>query len=241
MARCPEARRSELDCLDQALRGLGVAHCEAIVDLAAGHGFVTDHLVRYLGPGGRAYAVDESAEMLRYVPRHPQIEHCAGKLGDLSFVRDDCVDLAVTFASFHHVNNKNQVLDEVARVLRRGGIVIISDVCDETPTQRFFDSVVRDHSETGHETDFLTAQWLALLAARSKLEHVSSTLEPTPWRFASLQEMAAFMDDLFGLTMDREALVEAIHECLPVRAMPHSDEVELGWSQGFHVLRKRVA
>lgn len=238
MTTFPKARQSELDHLDSVLRGLAVSPCGSIADLGAGHGFVTGHMLRFLAPGGRIHAQDTSAEMLAHVPVHPQIEHHVTKLDRLSSLATGSIDLALTFASFHHVNNKNQVLEEIARVLRPGGLFIISDVCDETPTQRFFDSVVRYHSETGHETDFLTDAWVRLLARRARLEVVSSSLVPTPWRFDRTADMLAFMHDLFGLILEVDALADAIERLLAVDVEPATGKVVVGWSQGVHVLRQ---
>lgn len=240
MKAFPEARRSELDYLDAVLDNLHVRQCRSIADLGAGHGFVTAHLLRFLASDGRIHALDNSAEMLRHVPLHHQIEHHVTKLDRLSCLKDGSVDLAVTFASFHHVANKNQVLEEIARVLAAQGVFIISDVCDCTPTQRFFDSVVRDHSETGHETDFLTEEWIRLLADRAGLDVVSSALVPTPWRFDTPADLLAFVYDLFGLTLHMEALADAVQRLLPMQVDPDNGQVVLRWTQGVHVLRRRT-
>lgn len=237
MAAYPNVRRSELDCLDRALARVGIDRCDQIVDLGAGHGFVTTHLLRYLRPGGTVHAVDDSAEMLSHLPAHPAIHRYAAKLDRLAVLRGGSVDLAISFASFHHVPNKNQVLHELARLLKPGGIFIISDVCDETPTQRFFDSVVSDHSITGHETDFLTGPWVALLARRAGLDVVFSAEEPTDWRFDSMRDLVAFVNDLFSLMLAPETLEATVRQLLPM-SIGADGRVVLHWTQGFHVLSK---
>jgi ubiquinone/menaquinone biosynthesis C-methylase UbiE len=240
MRRCPDARTCELDGLAAAIRRLGARDCERIIDLGAGHGYATDCLLQFLQPTGVVYAVDTSEEMLAHLPAHPRVMPLMSSLDRLSCLAADSIDLAVTLATFHHVVNKNQVLLEIRRVLRPGGCLVIADVADHTPTQRFFDEIVRYHCVTGHEADFLTEAWIKMIAERAGLEWVSSTLEETPWRFARPSDLLAFVHDLFALTLDINALHASVEDILSTRIDPESRETLLSWTLCYHALRKRA-
>src|SRR5262245_54197530 len=197
MQRTPYARGRELEELKLTLDQLAISSCTSIVDLGAGHGFVTQNLLLdYLADNGIVYAVDGSEDMLSHLTLHPKIRTLISSLDNLHCMHDS-IDLIVSLAVFHHITYKKQVFLEVHRVLKRGSYFVLVDICDDTKTQVFFDNVVRKFCRTGHDFDFLDRNWVCLLADKAKIERVSSEIKDTPWKFGSESELIRFVKDIF--------------------------------------------
>ncbi len=237
MSACPDAREAELQALCGLLERLGIHDCGVIADLGAGHGYATLRLTRFLKPGGVIYAIDNSSEMLDRISTHRQVKSVVSKFDCLEF-EDSSVDMAVTLATFHHIINKNRVLEEVHRILRPGGHFIVADVYDSTPVQRFFDEVVRSHCITGHDADFLTTEWVQMIARRAKMECVSSTVEETPWKFRSEAESRAFFRQLFSLRLGLQEMDAMLRNTLGDSLLDREGNVLVPWTLGYHALRK---
>jgi ubiquinone/menaquinone biosynthesis C-methylase UbiE len=108
------------------------AHGEAI-DLGCGPGYLAVEMARQ-APGLHATGVDLSDEMLTeaegYARRHKTAQAVLFKKGDVQQIpfEKGSVDLVVSTLSLHHWGDPVAVLDEVARVLRRGGSFLIFDL-----------------------------------------------------------------------------------------------------------------
>jgi SAM-dependent methyltransferase len=237
MQRAPDARAAEIEKLRIVLSGLGVTRCRRIVDLGAGHGYATAALLDHLAADGIIFAVDNSPHMAEHIPRHSKIRPMVAPLDRLD-IEADTIDLAVSLATFHHVTHKTLVMREVKRILRTGGYIVIADVNEGTPTQQFFDHVVRKYCATGHDLDFLDHQWVDLIARRAGIELVSSTVEWTDWRFESESVMLEFLRNLMNLELEVTQLKPLVDEWLQPRAGPHPGSFILPWSLGYHALRK---
>ena len=95
------------------------------VDTACG----TGRLVRRLaGRGHRALGIDRSDDMVRQARRTCRdLPFVVGDLHDLP-LPDSSVDLVTNALALTHVNDLDRVMSELARVLRPGGVAVISDV-----------------------------------------------------------------------------------------------------------------
>jgi SAM-dependent methyltransferase len=237
MTLAPEARRSEIKNLVEALHRHGVGACRRILDLGAGHGYATTALLDFLGPEGEILAVDISADMLARIPKRCNIRTMVASLDRLE-VEDGSVDLAISLASFHHVPHKGIVMREVRRALRPGGHFLIADVAEGTPTQRFFDNVVRHHCSTGHDFDFLDTPWAGILAERAGMVLLASGVKHTDWRFQSESDMLGFVGNLLGLDLPVSDLAPLLERWLRPRVAADGWTVILPWSLGFHMFRK---
>jgi SAM-dependent methyltransferase len=98
------------------------------LDAACGTGRYASHLV---GLGHRVIGVDSSPEMLEVAGRRvPSADLRVGDLHALP-VDDSSVDLVVCGLALAHVPSPGPVLVEVARVLRPGGSLVLSDAHHE--------------------------------------------------------------------------------------------------------------
>ena len=117
----------ELDepLLDEIIDPLPIGNA---VDAACGTGRLAARLVRR---GHRVVGVDSSLEMLQHARRRlPDTDFVAGDLQCLPMA-DASVDLVVTGLALTHVADLERVFADFARVLRRDGHLVVSDVHDE--------------------------------------------------------------------------------------------------------------
>jgi SAM-dependent methyltransferase len=237
MSKHPSARRQELRQLRAALESLAIPKAQIIVDLGAGQGFLSNNLlIEFLAADGVVFAIDSSEDMLSHVSYSAMIQKSVCKLEALP-CKNNCVDLVVSLAMFHHVTNKKQVVFEIKRILRPGAYFVIADVLACTGTQAFFDNVVTEHCTAGHDFDFLDANWVDFLARAAGMMRRTSVIQDTPWEFASNAGMLEFLRDIFSLDLAEDNLFDEVNRYLPV----YSNGVAaacLPWQLGFHVLEK---
>jgi len=119
----PEAVR------EKALDAAGVRSGAIAVDVGAGTGFVTMGLV---ARGLRVIAVDESPVMLDALSRkHPPgagVIDCRTGRADRLPIADEAADYCFANMLLHHVETPLVAIREMARVVRPGGRVVVTDL-----------------------------------------------------------------------------------------------------------------
>src|ERR1051325_10245752 len=110
---------------------------EVVLDLGSGGGFDVFIAGRKVGASGRAIGVDMTAEMLQKA-RHnlaayrqnPGLENVEFRLGEIEHlpVADASVDVVISNCVINLSPDKPQVWLEIARVLKAGGRVAVSDL-----------------------------------------------------------------------------------------------------------------
>ncbi len=110
----------------------------AAVDVACGSGALTRELAAAVGPAGSVTGVDLSTAMLRRAESRPVAAGAARPVyrrGDaLALPLDDAVADAATIAfGLRNVSDYRRSLDEMARVVRPGGRVVVLEIT--TPTR----------------------------------------------------------------------------------------------------------
>lgn len=117
---------------------------ETVLDLGSGGGIDVLLSARRVGPTGLAIGVDMTDEMLDLARANAaeagvaNVEFRKGTIEDLPLA-DDSVDVVISNCVVNLAADKGAVLAEIARVLRPGGRIGISDVVAEdhlTPTER---------------------------------------------------------------------------------------------------------
>jgi SAM-dependent methyltransferase len=117
---------------------------EVVLDLGSGGGIDVILSTKRVGPTGRAYGLDMTSEMLALAQRNAaeagvaNVEFLEGMIEQIPLPAES-VDVVISNCVINLSADKPAVLAEMARVLRPGGRVGVSDVVAEdhlTPAQR---------------------------------------------------------------------------------------------------------
>lgn len=118
----PEAVRNK------ALETAGVQRGQVAADIGAGTGFITEALVQ---AGALVIAVDQSDAMLAAMKKKysgfQDIDYRIGEAEDLP-IPSESVDYAFANMYLHHVEIPLEAIKEMARILKPGGKLILTDL-----------------------------------------------------------------------------------------------------------------
>ena len=203
MRRWPRARDAEFRA---AVGPLADAMDGVVCDMPSGGCY----LAHYLRPG------------LRYLSVEPADGFFEGGNGELQArviapihdvpLPDASVDHIVSLAGLHHEPRLPPVFNEMRRLMKTGGRIVIADVERETAPARFLNGFVDRNNPRGHDGRFLDGCTSGLLA-ECGFTVVEDVMVEVPWSFDSMEDAGAFCSDLFGIAdAGRRLIVDALAE-----------------------------
>jgi SAM-dependent methyltransferase len=185
MRHCPNARDEEFA---QVINCAKITGDVIVADAPSGGGYLQAYLpntVQYLGH-------DPCASFTN----HGQVTHNKPLL-PLPWP-NETVDIAISLAGIHHLNEKKSFFKELHRITKPKGRMIISDVAKDSSVAKFLDGFVGSHNSTGHEGIFLDEMTFEELK-ETEWTINKRELNNFHWRFANREEMVDFCHDLFDI------------------------------------------
>jgi len=181
---------------DKALAAAGIADGAMTADIGAGTGYVTEAL---LARGARVIAVDQSAPMLAALGEKfgSQNVECRAGVAESLPIEDETVDYALANMYLHHVEDPGAAIREMARIVKPGGRLVITDL--DRHAHEFLRTEHHDRW-MGFEREEME-RWLA----DAGLEHISiESLNETCSSTSTVGEKAAI--NIFLAMADRPRL-----------------------------------
>jgi len=214
MRRFPDARKEEFN---QAIERARLIAGMRVADVPAGGGY----LARYL-PAGCEWLGHEPCGSFH--AHEGQRDGANSALPSVPLLplpwSDDSIDVALSIAGIHHLEDKCAFFQELWRVVKPTGRVVISDVSVNSPVAAFLDGFVGDHNSTGHEGVFISESTVEELN-QCGWRILSSEVVRFHWCFDTGENMAAFCHDLFDVrAASIEETAHAIGEQLGVDCLP---------------------
>ncbi|MEM7067100.1 MAG: methyltransferase domain-containing protein [Cyanobacteria bacterium P01_B01_bin.77] len=122
---------------------LAIKPHEYILDLGCGTGTLIQQSI-HLTPTAFFYGLDTSVEMLSVAQQKlpNSVELCLGSADELPFPNES-FDIVVSTNAFHYLRQPSQVIQEVKRVLKPRGRLVITDWCHDYWTCRICDFFLR--------------------------------------------------------------------------------------------------
>jgi ubiquinone/menaquinone biosynthesis C-methylase UbiE len=138
-----ELTPERLKCLGNIVKELGIKPGYYVLDIGSGTGVLLPFLIAELGDEGKIVALDFSAEMLdqAQAKNFPPIVGFAQADVLAIPLADNSVDLAICNGVFPHFNDKVKALEEIARVLRNNGRLVICHTMSRTMLNQLHQSV----------------------------------------------------------------------------------------------------
>ncbi len=119
------------------LRAFGLGENMIVADLGAGSGFYTLAAAKMV-PNGRVYAVEIQRDFLTTIKNktaEARLDNVECLLGDIertggTKIKDKVVDAVIASNVLFQVENKNKFIEEIKRILKPGGKVLLIDWSD---------------------------------------------------------------------------------------------------------------
>jgi arsenite methyltransferase len=111
---------------------------EVCVDLGSGRGTDVLRLAEEVGPEGMVYGIDISEGMLekaRQIAKKVGAKHVEFIQSPLEklLLPDDSADLVISNCTINHSSDKQEVWNEIFRILKKGGRFVVSDIYSTIP------------------------------------------------------------------------------------------------------------
>jgi SAM-dependent methyltransferase len=164
---------------------------ESVLDLGSGAGIDAFLAAEEVGPGGRVIGVDMTPQMLERARRNAastgraNVDFREGRLEALP-VEDASVDAVTSNCVINLVPDKAAVFAEVARVLKPGGRMVVSDIVLDAPLPEAV------------KTDI--AAWVGCISGAMRREEYVALVEG-----AGLGSVDVLKDDDYGASMEAVA------------------------------------
>lgn len=148
-----------------------------LIDIGGGTGALAVKLAEALD--ARVTVLDPAPEMMRYVPEHGSVATILGTAEDMP-LETDSADAVIVSDAFHHFRDQQGAADEMARVVRSGGGVIILEL---DPRGFFMRSIVIAEKILGEPGSFFTIEEMCDFFSDHAIEGTCEKMNGPSYRF----------------------------------------------------------
>lgn len=139
------------------------------------------------------------------------------------------LDLTISIAGIHHIENKLELFQEIYRVTKSKGQMLISDVEKNSKVAFFLDNYVGQFNSTGHDGIYLDSTTALQMSSAGWCIETTKTYD-FYWVFRTRYEMGDFCHQLFDIQhANINDTVRAIEEMLGVEDLADGG-VGMNWS-----------
>lgn len=218
MRRFPNVRDGEFRAV---VEFAGIGEGSVVIDVPAGGGY----LRRYLPKTAEWIGIEVAESFLVGASDLDGALRSAKSLSAMP-VPSGSVDRVVSVAGLHHEDDRPEFYREARRVLRDGGLLTIAEVAEDSKVARFLDGFVDAHGE-GHRGNYWSDRDRSDLGEAGFVA-IESVVRDVAWRARSVDELVAFVSELFAL--DRASPTEVAAALERDLGVVESDgHVRLSW------------
>lgn len=177
---------------------------ERILEIGAGSGFFSKHVSEVIGDNGRLIVSDPSLEQLEAVEKLNR-----GNIDIIQFVQfgsekvnleKEPVDTVWSFGAMHHMFQKSKSFENIRRILKKNGRLVICDVFAGSSLAKHFDDRVAKFCITGHEVAFWSKEYVDSLCflfgfAKPKFHDLN-----IQWKFRTKKDVGTFLYKIHAMT-----------------------------------------
>lgn len=255
MEQFPLARQNEIE---KIMEYINPQETEKIVEIGTGNGILTIPLGQQLKKG-RLFTLDVKLENIHHL--REKILNYHNYLPISTYTQDpdynldfpDCSmhKIATIAALHHHDNTKNQtghkgkqkIIQELYRILKPNGKLIIADIAQEATTQKYFDEIINNPRNIaygqpeGHPHEPFSRDLAFQLLKSVGFKKISYKIESVPWQFQNQKEAEKFLHKLHNAHCSPQESFQEAKKYLGF-TQKKSDLFEMKWELCYITAKK---
>ncbi len=197
----PEVRMKDIQVMKKYLNP---KKGQRILEIGAGSGFFSRYISDLLGDKGRLIVSDPSLDQLEEIKKLKK-----NNIDTIQFVQfgskninleKDKVDTVWSFGAMHHMFKKSKSFENLSKVVKKNGRIVIGDVFSGSKLAKHFDDKVAKYCIIGHEVAFWSKEYaesICFLNGFSKPKFYDLNIQ---WKFKKKEDIGIFLYKLHGMT-----------------------------------------
>lgn len=135
----------------------------------------------------------------------------------LTGIRKNYFDAVISIAGIHHLTDQDQFqfITATQKVLKAGGQLLMVEVTIDSPTSRFLDGFVGQHTPTGHVGNYLKRDF-ARMVELAGYQRIRRKTVINKWVFRDETHIHTWMTKFFGVSVPQKDLVAQVDSILGI-------------------------